>query len=531
MIINMKSIIKLTALFLGLTLCTSTVIGQASRIITPEDGSTLSSSTVTFTWEDVNSEYYLYVGTSAGGSDIYNAFEGSHTSATVTSVPTNVKVYAKLWTRVSPTSNSYYIQSFTYNIDTDNDGINDVIDLHPGMADPKQVFSSSDHKLTLLGSGRVASLQISEDLFDAMAAGDDTYSRMTSLSKMIYQHLDDSFDFIFLVSDQNNVPSGAHYGINYSVKNDTLGLGKNIFDSSASYGSAGELENVIHLTSKNGIRGGPSLHELMHRWGNSLDSVPTSIGGHWGYSSVGGQLGGWADGTLVNNGDGTYSANKGFGSSSFGGNANGGNGIPYSDFERYMMGLIPITELPDITIANGFNWVSSGVFTATSFTTVTMADVITTDGARVPNHNNSQKNFRSIVVVLSKEPFSDPPMSNGRWASYDQDIYEFSLKGDEGTSSYNFWEATGGLATIEMNGLLGEVIGSFGITNTEPSNNDIVVSFQSKIGKSYRLERSPNMTAPWINVETGILGDGFIKSATHTGGANSTLMFYRFAEE
>ncbi len=531
MIIYVKLLGVITATLICLLLSTSAVIAQASNITSPENGSTLLSSSITFTWEDVNSEYYLDVGTSAGANDIYGTSEGSNTSATVTGIPTDVPVYVKLWTRVSPTENSYYTRSFTYNQDIDNDGINDIIDPHLGAMDAKQVFSAPDHKLTLLGSGRVASLQISEALFDAMASGDDSYSRMTSLSKMIYQHLDDSFDFVFLVSDQNDVPSGAHYGVNYSVSNDTLGLGKSIFDNSASYGSAGELESVIHLTSKNGIRGGPSLHELMHRWGNSLDSVPTAVPGHWGYCSVGGQLGGWADGTLTNNDNGTYSANKGFGSNSFGGNANGGNSIPYSDFERYTMGLISITGLPDITIANGFNWVSSDTFTATSFTTVTMADVLATDGARAPDYNSSQKNFRSIVVVLSKEPFNNPPMSNGRWASYDQDVYEFALNADDGTGSYNFWEATGGLATIQMDGLLGEVIGSFGITHTEPSGSDIVVSFQSKTGKSYRFERSSNMMDPWISVETGIAGDGYIKSSSHTEGLNAGRMFYRFVEE
>ena len=122
-------------------------------------------------------------------------------------------------------------------------------------------------------------------------------------------------------------------------------------------------------------------------------------------------------------------------------------------------------------------------------------------------------------------------MSNGRWASYDQDVYEFALNADDGTGSYNFWEATGGLATIQMDGLLGEVTGSFGITHTEPSNNDIIVSFQSKTGTSYRLERSSDMTDPWTSIETGIAGDGYIKSATHTDGVNAGRMFYRFAKE
>ena len=36
------------------------------------------------------------------------------------------------------------------------------------------------------------------------------------------------------------------------------------------------------------------------------------------------------------------------------------------------------------------------------------------------------------------------------WISVDRSIFNFQLKGDDGYSGYNFWEATQGKATLEI---------------------------------------------------------------------------------
>ena len=90
---------------------------------------------------------------------------------------------------------------------------------------------------------------------------------------------------------------------------------------------------------------GPSLHELMHNWANfninttcfdpfgpgsgSYDFIP-----HWGFSGCGGQLGGFDQSTLVGNVGGNpnqYTAGIN-GHAGFGQFANGGNGLPYSNY-------------------------------------------------------------------------------------------------------------------------------------------------------------------------------------------------------
>ena len=71
-------------------------------ITSPEPGSTLSGSKVTFSWSDNGtsvSEWWLYVGKSLGGSEIHNSGSlGSSTSTTVNGLPTDGStVYVRLW--------------------------------------------------------------------------------------------------------------------------------------------------------------------------------------------------------------------------------------------------------------------------------------------------------------------------------------------------------------------------------------------------------------------------------------------------
>jgi len=168
-------------------------------------------------------------------------------------------------------------------------------------------------------------------------------SQMQGITSKVYSHLKDDFDFIIVASNQRDVQAASYSGTFFNVKNDIGGIGKGNFDNTSLYGSSGRLQGAIHLISTDGLTGGPSLHEIAHHWANSMRSVPTAVGGHWGYANIGGQLGGWQPGSLEWLGGIEYRArNPRTGNyGSFGGFANGGNGLPYSSFELYVMGLIP----------------------------------------------------------------------------------------------------------------------------------------------------------------------------------------------
>jgi hypothetical protein len=85
-------------------------------MISPVPGSTLPSSTVTFKWSAGTgvTDYDLYVGTTEGGSDIFNAgiLPPGTLSQTVTGIPTNGStIYVTLWSYIS---NSWQDVLYTY---------------------------------------------------------------------------------------------------------------------------------------------------------------------------------------------------------------------------------------------------------------------------------------------------------------------------------------------------------------------------------------------------------------------------------
>ena len=72
-------------------------------ITSPDPGSALSSSTVTFQWNSGAAEYWAFVGSTVGGYDYYYGSSlGTSTSVTATGLPTNGSiVYVRLWYRIT----------------------------------------------------------------------------------------------------------------------------------------------------------------------------------------------------------------------------------------------------------------------------------------------------------------------------------------------------------------------------------------------------------------------------------------------
>ncbi|WP_074406870.1 hypothetical protein [Aquimarina megaterium] len=282
---------------------------------------------------------------------------------------------------------------------------------------------------------------LSEADYNKFIAGNGDFAMV---SKKVYEYLNDNFDFIFILSVETEQPNGLYYGVNQKVKNDIEGVGSSIYDNTASYGSKGVLKSVIHMPRTEYIKNGPFLHEIMHYWAN-YNFIPTTVGGHWGYSSVGGQLGGFDE--LIDLGGGNYQG-KIDGEDGFGTFANGGNTLAYGNLELYLMGLIKESELESVQVAENPQAVAGGgKFTADKITTFTAADLITKNGARVPSEENSQKSFKGITVVISTSKLSDE-----RITAINKDLDNFTKKGtpDWGNFFFNFWQATGERATIEI---------------------------------------------------------------------------------
>ncbi len=75
---------------------------KLAEMISPEPGSTLMSRTIEFEWDQgigVN-QYYLFVGTSLGRSNIYRKSTGQNTSAMVLDIPPGKSIYVRLWSNI-----------------------------------------------------------------------------------------------------------------------------------------------------------------------------------------------------------------------------------------------------------------------------------------------------------------------------------------------------------------------------------------------------------------------------------------------
>ena len=282
---------------------------------------------------------------------------------------------------------------------------------------------------------------------------------ISSYVASFYGRFRDEFDFLFIISnlERGEYRARPYSGISIVVRNSVQGIGKRIYtpDSSSSYGSD-RLLSVMHLTERGSITGGPALHELIHTWGNDID-ILRGPGGHWGFISPRGQLGGFDMADLVDLGGGRYRAGN------FSPEGYADQSLPYSPIELYTAGFIPPEEVPPMRVAedgawatdeNGESVIENGepVFTASSFSTLTIQDIIDAEGPRVPDSASSQKNFRAGVIFLID---SSHPANREQLDALSDDITWFTNPNNDDNTNYNFYEATGGRATITMGGMSG----------------------------------------------------------------------------
>lgn len=287
-----------------------------------------------------------------------------------------------------------------------------------------------------------------------------TVSRVT---RPIYQQFKDDFDFIAFVLDIDQVPEGQPSGQHCPVSNDVQGIGKSAWNSANAYASAGKLKGHFTLWNRTFMEDGPFLHEFMHQYANSLFTTQriesgeaVDETGHWGFSGCGGQLGGFDQSTLQANVDGIAGKYKASmpGRQSFSGIANGGNSVPFSNLELYLMGMIPEAELTPFDVFSGLaidaadgdpdegTW--NGKFRATSRVRYTREKIVADFGPRVPSCLHAQKDFKLLVVVLTTAaslPQATADMVDGM-------ITRMGQQGNDGKHTYNFWEATGGRGTM-----------------------------------------------------------------------------------
>jgi len=315
-----------------------------------------------------------------------------------------------------------------------------------------------DHLITTPSSYKVSSLLMSSVEYSNWKSedhfSDGTYRE--ALIKDIYKQFSDKYDFIMLVLNEEEIPEGInYYGKNIGVSNNVSGIGGGIYDYTSNYGSSGKLKSVMQLSSLGFLQNGPALHELLHNWANyalptenvnetGLNLVSFSYYGHWGFTggSTRGQLGGFKQSTLEDLGNNQYAVEP------FGAFANGGNSVPYNELELYLMGMIPINSVSQFDLFNDITAfeINNNKYTFTANRlSYGPAELESLLGARSPNSLNSQKEFDLLLIVLSNEQ-----LTNDQWEIINDAAEWFSFKGVDQIPSYNFWEATNGIGSINI---------------------------------------------------------------------------------
>lgn len=297
------------------------------------------------------------------------------------------------------------------------------------------------------------------------------YSRnyMAKLMNALYKEIEDEYEVIIFIA--NRLDSIRSYdGMALNISNNEPGLSLPIYSSAECYGSSSKLRGNLIFPSLNSFFNSttttydwgdftyvnaPLMHELLHLWGGAdilpyhqvFVDKPGAGGGHFGFST-GGILGGFNNESLKELGNNNYQVDYFY--------KDGNNSdTKMSNIEKYIMGLLPSSELGDLYAfigdpivvdeycekTLGKEDVFSICFNANKKITYTVEDLEELYG-KVSFKN--KRNVSTLVVFVTDEKASEEA-----WSTLDQKVtwYIENIKNDDG--GYNISEATDGL--LELN--------------------------------------------------------------------------------
>lgn len=306
-------------------------------------------------------------------------------------------------------------------------------------------------KVAVFSSARVASLTQDLSLPDPMA------TLVANFVPRFYGELDAEVDVLLILVDSSTTfLSGRMFRTVESAEGiGALAAGPE-FPELTTFDT--RLKGVIILNGYSSILYGPFLHEFVHLFANILTGPvgeQSSVPGHWGVSSVGGQLGGWGAGSLLDVGGGQYQASGPRGGT-FGSGVNNGNSVPYAPLELYLMGLIGPEGVPPVVQALDPEFIGNirldetdeaTVFSASGFRTITIEGIIEDNGPRFPSYIDSQKVFRLACLVITDVPVADERL----------EAIECMIRFMEGPAQLLATETCPQLGLPDLAALLGEI--------------------------------------------------------------------------
>lgn len=223
----------------------------------------------------------------------------------------------------------------------------------------------------------------------------------SAVCRRFYEEFDDDYDFINLIYEISYFQNRFHA----NIRNDVTGIGMTVFDGSASYGSDGRLMGITVFPIPGLFDGaGPSYqHELGHQWINRLPVPPLDYAiPHWPLSDLASGIMGWGTGPggqglhfnfdlVPDNGDFQLVYN--------------GGPKEFKDLDLYLMGLIGPDAVGEHFVFDDQDQSPSARVLHGPVTTVTIDEIISEIGPRIPDHTISQKVFNVATIIISKDGF------------------------------------------------------------------------------------------------------------------------------
>ncbi len=281
--------------------------------------------------------------------------------------------------------------------------------------DPKTADVTPLAEGTWVGDVYVLPYAYPETYDRSLPGGADNVAARRWVAQSFFAHNPDAYDFLAVVTGfAFDAGWGQHgdptHGLFWSVRNDTAGLGLELFDHSQLFGSS-RLQGYIDANSLELVRRPDGTldedllltvlaHELGHRWlaycsyddgsGTPSEALLGVDGSHWSYlldSDASYMYGAdWRD-----NGDGSFTAT--------------GVKARYSALDLYLMGMLGAGEVEPFTLlvnpgVAGDQYPELGAIVAAAPTQVTVDQVIAAEGQRIPAAEDAPHELRIALVYL-----------------------------------------------------------------------------------------------------------------------------------
>ena len=117
-------------------------------------------------------------------------------------------------------------------------------------------------------SGNVVNIRYDDFASPRLAADEDDFA-VTAVTRRFYELFEDSYDTIAMTTQ--DIQLSRSYAFHRNIKNEVSGIGEQLFNNSADYGSGGRLSSVEIFYGPHATSPSVSPHEAAHQWAAYID--------------------------------------------------------------------------------------------------------------------------------------------------------------------------------------------------------------------------------------------------------------------